>query len=141
MAGKEVKIVEEWENKFFEIFYTSIRDNSNAIIGVIGIAADVTVHKRIQEQLEHAKQLAEDTAKIKENFLANMSHEIRTPMNAIMGFSKLILLRKEQPKQEFENFLNIIIDNSQKLLNLINDIDHYLSDLKLESDNIVFVKL
>lgn len=89
----------------------------------------IEIHKSFNQELKEKNQQiaeslreAEEANSLKSAFLANMSHEIRTPMNAIMGFSKLILLRKEQPKQEFENFLNIIIDNSQKLLNLINDI-------------------
>jgi len=133
LAGKEVKIVEEWENKFFEIFYTSIRDNSNAIIGVIGIAADVTVHKRIQEQLEHAKQLAEDTAKIKENFLANMSHEIRTPMNGIIGLTRILM--NTSLTEEQGGYLSSIKMCSDNLMVIIDDI---LDFSKIEAGKMTF---
>jgi len=133
LAGKEVKIVEEWENKFFEIFYTSIRDNSNAIIGVIGIAADVTVHKRIQEQLEHAKQLAEDTAKIKENFLANMSHEIRTPMNGIIGLTRILM--NTSLSEEQGGYLSSIKMCSDNLMVIIDDI---LDFSKIEAGKMTF---
>ncbi|MGE0076769.1 MAG: ABC transporter substrate binding protein [Bacteroidales bacterium] len=65
---------------------------------------------------------AEEANALKSAFLANMSHEIRTPMNAIIGFARLIQIRKNLSKEEISNFVNIIVDNSQKLLNLINDI-------------------
>ena len=57
---------------------------------------------------------------LKSAFLANMSHEIRTPLNAIVGFSELILTSAtESEKIEYGQ---IIENNSNILLNLINDI-------------------
>ncbi|MGD9978595.1 MAG: ABC transporter substrate binding protein [Bacteroidales bacterium] len=77
-------------------------------------------NKNVQIQESLAK--AEEANSLKSTFLANMSHEIRTPMNAIVGFSKLIQMRKGISRDEIDVFLNIIIESSQKLLNLINDI-------------------
>ncbi|MFZ7144011.1 MAG: response regulator, partial [Bacteroidota bacterium] len=133
LEGKEVKIVAEWGKKYFEIFYTSIRDNDNAIIGVIGIAADVTAHKRIQEQLENARQLAEETAKIKENFLANMSHEIRTPMNGIIGLTRILL--NTNLNEEQSGYLNSIKMCSDNLMVIIDDI---LDFSKIEAGKMTF---
>ena len=133
LEGQEVKIVAEWENKYFEIFYTSIRDNENTIIGVIGIAADVTAHKKILEQLENAKQLAEETAKIKENFLANMSHEIRTPMNGIIGLTRILL--NTNLNEEQSGYLSSIKMCSDNLMVIIDDI---LDFSKIEAGKMTF---
>lgn len=136
LKGEEVKVVVEWENKYFEIFYTAIRDKSKNIIGVIGIAADVTMHKRIQEELEKAKTLAEDTAKIKEEFLANMSHEIRTPMNGIIGLTRILL--NTTLNEEQREYLTSIMQCSDNLMVIINDI---LDFSKIEAGKMTFEKV
>lgn len=136
IEGQEVKVVEEWENKYFEIFYSSIRDNTDSIVGVIGIAADVTAHKRIQEQLENARQIAEETAKIKENFLANMSHEIRTPMNGIIGLTRILLNTKMNEEQT--GYLRSIKMCSDNLMVIIDDI---LDFSKIEAGKMSFEEL
>lgn len=63
---------------------------------------------------------AEESNRMKSAFLANMSHEIRTPLNAIVGFSQL-LAQTENP-EEAEEFVRIIEDNNNLLLQIINDI-------------------
>lgn len=73
-------------------------------------------------QINESLKKAKEANVLKSAFLANMSHEIRTPMNAILGFSKIIQLREDLQREEVLNFINIIVDNSEKLLNLINDI-------------------
>ena len=66
-------------------------------------------------------KLAKQSDMLKSAFLANMSHEIRTPINAIAGFSKL-LAKKELTKEKKENYANIIVENSNYLLQLMSDI-------------------
>ncbi len=77
--------------------------------------------KRSREALLLAKEQAEKNEKLKMIFISNMSHEIRTPMNSILGFSEL-LLDKGLTEEEKTDFINIIINNSHHLLNIINDI-------------------
>lgn len=72
-------------------------------------------------ELAEAKELAEESNRLKSAFLANMSHEIRTPLNAIVGFSNL-LIRPGFPEEEKENVSSMIEENSELLLTLITDI-------------------
>lgn len=74
-----------------------------------------------QEELRKAKEKAEESDKLKSAFLANMSHEIRTPLNAIMGFSSL-LLDSGSEEEERRQFISIIHNNSNKLLDLMGEI-------------------
>ncbi len=46
--------------------------------------------QKINEELNIAKQKAEESDRLKSAFLANMSHEIRTPMNGVIGFSEML---------------------------------------------------
>ncbi len=72
-------------------------------------------------ELFEAKEMAEESNRLKSAFLANMSHEIRTPLNAIVGFSNL-LAEPDFPEEEKKQVSSIIANNSELLLTLITDI-------------------
>lgn len=77
--------------------------------------------REINEQLIKATEKAQESDRLKTAFLANMSHEIRTPMNGIVGFCEL-LQRSNLSKSELESYVGIIINSSNQLLSIINDI-------------------
>lgn len=77
--------------------------------------------KRSRSELLEAKEFAEKSEKLKMAFLSNMSHEIRTPMNAIIGFAEL-LLDKDISEKERGDFINIVINSSHHLLDIVNNI-------------------
>src|SRR5437764_4989608 len=76
-------------------------------------AATLANHRMLQAQ-------ASDRAKTK--FLANMSHELRTPLNAIIGFSEVIKLNAQQPKERYPEYAQYIHEAAIHLLELINGI-------------------
>ena len=76
---------------------------------------------RREEELVVAKERAEESDMLKSAFLANMSHEIRTPMNAIVGFSTLMQEGDLTPEERHE-YCSIVVNNSEMLLTLLNDI-------------------
>lgn len=90
-----------------------------------------------ENRLGIAKNKAEESDRLKSLFLANMSHEIRTPLNAIVGFSQLLCDPDESDLSvdNRQKFSDLIVHNSDLLLNLINDI---LDVSKLEADSYNF---
>lgn len=70
--------------------------------------------------LQEAKEMAEETSRIKSEFFANMSHEIRTPMNAIIGIADLALQMEMAPR--LRDYLGKIAHASHSLLRIINDV-------------------
>ena len=82
---------------------------------------DISDRKLKEENLQKAKEKAEESDKLKSAFLANMSHEIRTPMNAIIGFSDM-LVQDDFSTEEKQEFAGIVRSSGDTLLKLIDDI-------------------
>ncbi|MES2877223.1 MAG: response regulator [Pseudomonadota bacterium] len=72
------------------------------------------------QELQQAKDVAEEATRTKSEFLANMSHEIRTPMNAILGM--LYLALKSDLTPGLHNYLAKAQGAAHSLLGIINDI-------------------
>lgn len=85
--------------------------------------------KNRTQELQRAKEIAEEASRTKSNFLAAMSHELRTPLNAIIGFSDLLHHREKDPNRK--QYLNSISTSGTTLLELINNV---LDITKIESN-------
>ncbi len=85
----------------------------------------IRVRERTQD-LEKAKEEAENANRAKTDFLSRMSHELRTPLNAILGFSQLLKMRGWEEKQESRNQNEKSIDHifaaGNHLHSLINEV-------------------
>ena len=102
---------------------------------LVGVSIDVGNLEEIEKELIHARIKAEESDRLKTTFLASMSHEIRTPLNAIVGFAQL--LGQANSDEERNMYSDIISQNSEILLQLINDI---LDLAKIEAGTLEFVK-
>jgi signal transduction histidine kinase len=96
-------------------------------VGVTGIMLYLLVRSntrkniRYTDELQKAKEKAEEADKLKSRFLANLSHELRTHMNAILGFSDL--LNTPQLPDEKRKYYNYIIhEKTSELLKLVNNL-------------------
>lgn len=92
----------------------------------------VKLHTEIKlkaEELEKAKNRAEELTVLKSQFLASVSHELRTPLNSIIGLTELII-KDNTTDGNARKRLNVVFRNGKKLLSLINNILDYL---KIES--------
>lgn len=104
----------------FHAIKVPMQNSSGEIIGICGIARDISEQKRAEDNLKAAKEAADAGTRAKSEFLANMSHEIRTPMNAIIGMTELLLETETNPDQK--DYVETIRSSGETLLTIINDI-------------------
>lgn len=109
----------EWNWVSCNVMVTVYKPEENEI-ELIGINYDITELKETEAELIQARDKAEMMDRLKSAFLANMSHEIRTPLNAIVGFSDLLVETEEL--EERKEYIKIVRENNDLLLQLISDI-------------------
>ena len=114
------------------------KDEKGKPMSLYGVSQDITLTKRLQKDLEAAREAAEAATKAKSDFLANMSHEIRTPMNAIIGMTHLVQKTTLDDKQA--DYVSKISRSANALLGIINDILDFskIEAGKLTIENIDF---
>lgn len=106
------------------------------VLFIIGFGYIVVSERKAKEndELRHAKYLAEKASTAKSQFLANMSHEIRTPINGILGMDTMLL--KECKDPQLKEYAQNIQSAGNTLLSLINDV---LDISKIESGKMEIV--
>jgi two-component system, OmpR family, aerobic respiration control sensor histidine kinase ArcB len=110
-----------------------LRDSQGSIIGVLGIATDITHQKKVEQALSLAKEAAEAANRAKIEFIANMSHDIRTPLTGVVGMSKILEELVVDPKQK--NYAGWLGESGDQLLKMLNEILEVVSADNLnESD-------
>jgi len=90
------------------------------------------------DDLEVARNRAEQATRAKSEFLANISHEIRTPMNAMIGMTELALATRITREQR--EYLTAIQGSADALLALVNDLLDFskIEARKLQLDHVGF---
>lgn len=132
----DVRILREDGNYTWTRVNVMVRDfrPEDGVIDMVCVNYDITELKATEQKLIDAKDKAENLDRLKSAFLANMSHEIRTPLNAIVGFSSLLV--ETQEEEERMQYMGIVRENTELLLQLISDI---LDLSKMESGTFEFV--
>jgi signal transduction histidine kinase/DNA-binding response OmpR family regulator len=119
--------------KYINEYIKCLNDDNNKPLKILGTIQDVSIQKEIEEELISAKNIAEQSVRLKERFLTNMSHEIRTPMNGIVGFAKILEDTNLDDNQQ--QSVEAIKTAGQNLMTIINDI---LDLSKIEADKMTF---
>ena len=119
-----LSILVVWEPSNFSIIRMSLKDPAEDC-GEI-------------EELSMAEKRSEELLRQRLGFLSTVSHEIRTPLNAIIGISDL--LQQPTSKDQREEYLQILKQTSETLLELVNNVLDFskIKSGKLKVTNKVF---
>ncbi|HEY9593389.1 MAG TPA: ATP-binding protein [Spirochaetia bacterium] len=121
----------EGNDVWYNAKMSPLKDLYRCFAGATVVARDITARKQAEDQLRLASLAADAASRAKSELLAGMSHELRTPLTAIIGYAEILFYEyfgtvNERQKQQ----LDVILQCSHHLLNLINDI---LDISKIES--------
>jgi signal transduction histidine kinase len=85
------------------------------------IAIELAIYKhQLELSIRRARDIAEESNRIKGEFLANMSHELKTPLNSVIGFTELAMGAAKEPEQR--EYLGIALSSAKSLLTLIDSV-------------------
>jgi PAS domain S-box-containing protein len=108
------------EERYVRSTGSPVRNDNGKIVALMGIAQDITVSRRVEQELIAAREAAVLASRTKSQFLANMSHEIRTPMNAVLGMTALAL--DTELTSEQREYLETVLSSGKALMEIIDDI-------------------
>lgn len=75
--------------------------------------------EELSETLNQANQDLQQVEKLRNELISNISHDLRTPLTMISGYAEMM---RDLPNENNEENLNIIIQESQHLTRLVNDV-------------------
>lgn len=83
-------------------------DKTGGHTGIIIIIYDVTYEREIE--------------RMKSEFISIAAHELKTPLTSILGFSEILMKRKNLPEEKKIKYFNYINEQSNKLANIIDEL-------------------
>jgi PAS domain S-box-containing protein len=91
-----------------------IREATGEVVGVSGIAKDITEQKRVEEELIRLNEA-------KTNFVSTVSHELRTPLTSIKSFTEVLLHEMTSlSKESVKRYLTLMNEECDRLSGLIS---------------------
>ena len=127
----------EEENNFnVDIHINKEESYLNETLSKIGYIVKQMENKSEIKYITDKKMELEEFIKLetmKVEFLSNMSHEFRTPINIILAIVQLLNLHnKPLGDEKYKEYLNILKQNSYRLLRLVNNV---MDITKVNSDS------
>ena len=103
------------------------------VLQILDEASELVVYSRQLEQksreleaatteLRAANERLKELDKLKDDFVATVSHEVRTPLTSICSFSEILRDNPDLDQEQRQEFVSIIVKESERLSRLINDI-------------------
>ncbi|MBU8905151.1 two-component system histidine kinase PnpS [Desertibacillus haloalkaliphilus] len=105
---KQVELTSHIEVRHVEVYGAPVVGDDSRLRGLVLVFHDITELKKLEQ--------------VRRDFVANVSHELKTPVTSIKGFSETLIDGAIHQKDVREQFITIILKESERLQNLIQDL-------------------
>ena len=78
--------------------------------------------ERATNELQAANVQLQELDRLKDEFVSTVSHELRTPLTSIRAFSEILLNDRAMPEAKREEFLGVVVRESERLTRLVNQV-------------------
>ena len=99
-----------------------MRNSAGELFAASKIARDITDQKRVQRELQQAKEMAEAASRAKDQFLSALSHELRTPLTPVLAAISFIENNPQLPPEELRGQVGMIRRNVEAEARLVDDL-------------------
>lgn len=89
------------------------------------VESNIQLEAKVEERTHELRKALEDLKSLdllKDEFLSSVSHEFRTPLTSIRAYSEILASFHDEDQATRDEFLQIIIQESDRLSRLVDDI-------------------
>jgi two-component system phosphate regulon sensor histidine kinase PhoR len=115
---REIRLIDKSGDLYYRIYTSPIITEEDETIGAAIVLQDVTQIRKL--------------ADLRRDLVTNVSHEFRTPITAIMGITETLIENPDMDRNQLQNFLSRVMDQSKRLRSLSDDV---LELSRIESKN------
>jgi signal transduction histidine kinase/CheY-like chemotaxis protein len=105
-----------------------IIDAEKNVLGILGVAEDITSQKKMEGALSDAQDAAKLAQTAKQTFICNIAHSLRTPLTGMISFTEILSEKLHQTPEG--KVLNVVKVAQGQLLVRINQLIEYLATQK-----------
>jgi len=118
---EEITVTLPSDTRSYDLMVEPRRDGTGAIIGVSGVAVDITNRKRTEQQLRDSEARLREADRHKDEFLAMLAHELRNPLAPIrtgLHFARVA----DDPAQAVTEILPMMERQVGHMVRLVDDL-------------------
>lgn len=116
--GRETSYPTPKGSRWVSISTALLKNYSGDVIGSVAVFKDLTVRKRLEEQVNRASRLA-----ALGELMAGVAHEIRNPLTSVKGF--LQYFQKGSTQEEWQTYLPIMLEEVDRMNRIIDELLYF----------------
>jgi signal transduction histidine kinase len=122
-SHSNIRIYGDKNKAYYESFFNPIKNDENEIIGATVLARDISKRKESELALIEREVELKELNSTKDKLFSIIGHDLRSPFNNILGFSKLLIEKVNDPSfTKNENYLKFIYNSANNTLILLDNL-------------------